>query len=115
MSTHDPDGPRPAVEHAARGAVSWRSAVHAQAPATPEHSDWYSITGEMVDTLRSLSSLTAVLAQQIAGYGRGRVLRDDDPTVEPAERLANSVRRAEWLRAHLDIAERSANDLWSHI
>jgi hypothetical protein len=115
MSTHDHDGPTAAVQHASAGSEYWRCAVHAQGPATPDHADWYAIAGEMVFTLRGLSSLTTVLAQQIAGYSHGRVLRDDDPTVDPAERIADSVRRAEWLRAHLDIAERSANELWSLI
>ena len=115
MSTHDNDGSTAAVQHATTGADSWRSAAYAQGPATPNHSDWYAIAGEMVDTLRCLSTLSTVLAQQIAGYGSGRVLRDDDPVVDPAERLSDSVRRAEWLRAHLSIAERSADDLWSLI
>ncbi|MDN5861564.1 MAG: hypothetical protein L0H84_23425, partial [Pseudonocardia sp.] len=65
-------------------------------------------------TLRCLSSMTGVLSQQIAGYGRGRVLRDDAGR-DPAERLSECVRRAEQLRSHVDTAERAANDLWSQI
>ncbi|MEJ3652043.1 hypothetical protein WEH80_03400 [Actinomycetes bacterium KLBMP 9759] len=109
------DDRTPAVMQAQTGATSWRSAVNSQQQADSDHGDWYAIAGEMVDTLRCLSSLTTVLAQQIGGYGQGRVLRDDDPTVDPAERITDTVRRAEWLRAHLDIAERSADDLWSLI
>ena len=75
-----------AVEHAAvrrpRLALRRSRAARARHPIT---SDFYALTGEVVETLRSLSGLAGLLVGQIAAYGRGRVLRDDDPaTTRPS-------------------------------
>ncbi|MDN5851363.1 MAG: hypothetical protein L0K86_00705 [Actinomycetia bacterium] len=109
-----PDGRPPAVLNAEAGADAWRCVVHDQGAATADHGDWYAITGETVDTLRCLISLAGVLARQVAGYGTGRVLRDD-AGADPAERLAIASSVAAQLRADLDRAERAANRLWSQI
>ncbi|MDN5859117.1 MAG: hypothetical protein L0H84_10880 [Pseudonocardia sp.] len=115
MSTHNDSSGRPvAVVHAEIGGDSWRSVVHAQQSATPDHGDWYAITGEAVDTLRCLAAVVSVLAQQVRGYGHGRVLRDDtglDPTV----RLAQASSLAAQLRVEIDHAEATANRFWSQI
>jgi len=114
MSTHEFDGPAAAVQHATNGAGSWRSAAHAQQSATPDHSDWYAITGEITDTLRCLATLASVFAQQINAYGDGRVLRDD-AGADPAVRLVDARAFAYELRAHLDAADYVANRFWSEI
>ena len=114
MNTPD-DGRAPAVEHAASGAHAWRSAVHAQLAATRDHVDFYALTGDVVETLRSLSGLAGLLVGQVATYGRGRGLRDDVPGHDPAERLAIASSWAAQLQHDLDRAERTANQLWNEI
>ena len=115
MSTHDDSSGRSAaVAHAEIGGDSWRSVAHAQRSATPDHSDWYAITAELVDTLRCLAAVASVLAQQVDGYGRGRVLRDD-AGMDPAERLAQAGLLGTQLRVEIDRAERTANRFWSAI
>ncbi|MGD9531914.1 hypothetical protein [Pseudonocardia sp.] len=115
MSIHDDSSGRSAaVAHAEIGGDSWRSVAHAQRAATPDHSDWYAITGELVDTLRCLAAVASVLAQQAEGYGRGRVLRDD-AGADPASRLVEAWSLGVQLRAEIDIAERTANRFWSAI
>lgn len=115
MSTDNDSSGRPvAVVHAEIGGDSWRSVVHTQRSATPDHSDWYSITGEVVDTLRCLFSLADVFASQIRRYGRDRIVRDDAGMV-PADRLERAVLHAENLRAHLADAESAAAGFWSEI
>lgn len=115
MSTDNDSSGRPvAVVHAEIGGDAWRSVVHAQQSATPDHADWYAITGEVVDTLRGLASLTSVLAHQVANYGAGRALRDD-AGMRPSDRLSAAVSHAAQLRAELDRAERTANLFWSEI
>ncbi|WP_281689919.1 hypothetical protein [Pseudonocardia thermophila] len=112
MNTDD----RPvAIKHAEHGADTWRSAVHAQLAAAPDHSDFYAITGEIVDTLRSLESLARLIGRQVAGYGDDHVLRDDEPGHDPAERIAAGAHHAEQLAGAIATAERMANLLWSEI
>lgn len=115
MSPHDDSSGRSAaVVHAEIGGDSWRSVAHAQRSATPDHSDWYAITGELVDTLRCLAAVATVLVEQVDGYGRGRVLRDD-ASIDPAERLAQAWPLGAQLRFEIDRAERTANRFWSEI
>jgi hypothetical protein len=102
------------VVAAEAGADHWRAAVHAQRPARPAHSDFYAIAAELVATLRALSSLTGVLADQVAGYGAGRVLRDD-AGANPTARLAAAAALLGLARRDLDRAERASNEFWSQI
>lgn len=104
-----------AAEHAARGAAAWRSVVHAQRAADVDHADFYALACEAVQTLRCLSSLAALLTSQIAGYARGRVLRDDEAGHDPAERIAIASSWAAQLQRDLDQAELSANRMWSEV
>lgn len=104
-----------AVQRAATGGRAWRSVVHAQRAAEPDHIDFYALACEAVDTLRSLASLAALLTYQIATYDRGRTLRDDEAGHDPIERLAIASSWAAQLRRDLDAAERSANQLWSEV
>jgi hypothetical protein len=104
-----------AIIHATNAADSWRSAALSQRTATPDHSDFYNLTAEVVDTLQALSQLFAVLRIQIAGYGDGRTLRDDEPGHDPAERLVMACGLAGLLQRDLDVAERSAQRFWSEI
>lgn len=116
MNSHDPeDGRAPAVVHATSGSDSWQSASVAQRSAVPDHSDFYNLTAELVDTLQSLSRLCAVLRIQIYGYGEGRTLRHDVPGHDPAERLLMACGLAGLLQRDLDGAERSAQRFWSEI
>lgn len=107
-------GARTALDVAEAGAHKWRQVVHAQQSATPDHSDFYALTGEVVDTLRSLEALASVLGQQVAGYGQGRALRDDEGA-QPAARLASAVADLTRVRELLVGAEGSANRFWSEI
>jgi len=109
------DGHPVSVQFAEQGANTWRSAVHAQLAATPNHADLYAITGEIVDTLRSLESLARLTGRQVAGYGDDHVLRDDEPGHDPAERLVEVGHQAEQLANVVATAERIANLLWSEI
>jgi hypothetical protein len=88
--------------------------VHEQLGAKPGHEDFYALAGELVDTLRSLESLAGVLARQVAGYGEGRVLRDDEGR-DPAVRLVDAAWQARELLAELIAAEWTANRFWSEI
>jgi hypothetical protein len=103
-----------AVEAAEAGAGQWRAAVVAQRSATPDHTDFYGIAGELVATLRALEALTRVLGEQVAGYGLGRVLRDDEND-DPAVRLADAADELARTRALVALAERTANGFWSEI
>jgi hypothetical protein len=104
-----------AVMHATNGSESWQSASVAQRSATPDHSDFYNLTAELVDTLQSLSRLCAVLRPQIAEYGAGRTLRDDVPGHDPAERLVMACGLAGLLQRDLDGAGRAAQRFWSEV
>ncbi len=103
-----------AVRAAAAGSGEWRSAVVSQRSATPDHGDFYGLASELVDTLRALEALTGVLGRQVAGYGHGRVLRDDAGE-QPEERLAEAVEHLGRVGQLLAKAERAANAYWSAI
>lgn len=103
-----------AVEAAEIGAQQWRTVVHAQRAATPNHGDFYEIAAEAADTLRGLSALAGVLARQVAGYGKGRVLRDDEGW-DPAGRIAEAAAFAAVMQRDLDHAARSADRFQSMV
>jgi hypothetical protein len=105
---------RRAVEAAEAGAGEWRAAVVAQRSATPDHTDFYVIACELVGTLRALEALIRVLGDQVAGYGLGRALRDDE-NADPAVRLANAADELARTRALVARAEQTANGFWSAI
>jgi hypothetical protein len=96
------------------GAAAWREAVHAQLDAEPDHSEFYAVTAEVVDTLRSLSGMASVLGRQVAGYGQGRELRDD-AGADPDDRLADAGAELAMARQAVDCAERAVNRFWSQI
>ncbi|MCO1658893.1 hypothetical protein [Pseudonocardia humida] len=112
--TDDDLSPSAAVAASETGSAAWREAVHAQLAAEPDHSEFYAVTAEVVDTLRSLSGMADVLGRQIAGYGQGRTLRDD-AGADPAERLADAGAELEMARQAVDCAERAVNRFWSQI
>jgi hypothetical protein len=115
MSGYDEElAPAPAITAAEAGAAAWREAVHAQLAAEPDHSEFYAVTAEVVDTLRSLSGMADVLGRQVAGYGEGRELRDD-AGADPAERLADAGAELEMARQAVECAERAVNRFWSQI
>jgi hypothetical protein len=103
-----------AAEVAERGAQAWRAVVHEQLSAEPDHGDFYALAGELVDTLRSVESLVGVLSRQVAGYGEGRVLRDDAGMV-PAERLGFAAAYLTQARELLGDAGWATNQFWSEI
>jgi hypothetical protein len=109
-----PDDRPPAVAAAEAASQAWRASVLVQRTAPAEHSDFYALAGELVDTLRALSNLAGVLAAQVAGYGHGRVLRDD-ADADPAVRLADAAPLLALVQRDLDRAERAANQFWSEI
>ncbi|MBN9102333.1 MAG: hypothetical protein J0I49_30175 [Pseudonocardia sp.] len=108
------DGRSHAVRRAVAGAEAWREVVHAQRVATPDHADFYALAGEMVETLRVLDSLVGVLAGQVAGYGGGRAVYDDEGA-DPACRLRSAVLALVVTRDELAQGERAANEFWSAI
>jgi hypothetical protein len=112
MSTYDEGSA--AVALAEAGAVAWRQAVHDQLAARADHGDFYALAGEVVDTLRSLSGLMGVLDRQVAGYGPGRVLRDDAGT-DLADRLADAGAELVLARQAVERAEQAVNRFWSQI
>ncbi len=97
-----------APEHGERAATAWRTAVHAQQSATSCHSDFYMLAADVVDTLRSLGSLSMVLARRVDGYDVGRDLYDDSGTVDARERLDLAVLELRDLASVLDTASRHA-------
>jgi hypothetical protein len=115
MSTPTEDGRAAAIQHAIHGADAWRSVVHAQLAATSDHGDFYALAGEVVETLRCLESLAGLLTNQVASYGRGRTLRDDEAGHDPTERLAVASSWAGHLRHCCQQAERAANQFWSEV
>lgn len=116
MNTPNDDGGRAlAVQHAEHGTDAWRSVVHAQRSAPADHVDFYGLGSEVVETLWCLSSLADLLVIQVATYGRGRTLRDDEVGHDPAERLAIASSWAAQLQQDVDRAGRSANRFWSEV
>jgi hypothetical protein len=118
------DDERPAaVRQAEAGALAWRAVMHAQHSATPDHADFYSLAGDLSDTLDVVATLTRVLARQVrdypAGLGEGRVVYDDSRggphPVDPARRLAHAELELEALSVAVETAGRRANDFWSAI
>ncbi|GAY11651.1 hypothetical protein [Pseudonocardia sp. N23] len=113
-NTHHPDTPE-AVREAAAGAKAWRAAVHAQRTAEPDHSDFYAMTADVVDTLAAVANLAEVLAWQVAHYGDTRPVYDDTGEVDPRERLDAAAMDLHELAARLRSADRIANTFWSRI
>jgi hypothetical protein len=103
-----------AVVAAEVGAGEWRAAVVAQRSATPDHTDFYGLACELVATLRALEALTRVLGDQVACYGLGRVLRDDENS-DPTVRLVDAAYELARTGALVARAERTANGFWSAI
>jgi hypothetical protein len=103
-----------AVEAAEAGAGEWRAAVVAQRSATPDHTDFYGLACELVATLRALEALTEVLGDQVACYGLGRVLRDEE-NGDPAVRLVDAAYELARTRALVARAGQTANGFWSAI
>ncbi|WP_219419609.1 hypothetical protein [Pseudonocardia nigra] len=103
-----------AVAQAEAGATAWRAVVHAQRSAAPDHADFYALAAAVVETLQLMELLTAVLGAQVAGYGQGRALYDDEGG-DPAVRLAEAVWHVSAIGQHLAVAEWSANRFWSAI
>jgi hypothetical protein len=109
-----PDERPPALVAAESGAEAWRAVAVAQRAAVAGHGDFYALAGDVVATLRALSAVAGVLAVQVAGYGDGRVLRDDAGH-DPAARLAEAAAALALVQCDVDRAERAANRFWSEI
>lgn len=108
-------GKGPASVPAAVGSQAWEVTVDRQLGAVPDHAEFYALAGEMVATLHALENLARVLRQQVAGYGKGRVLYDDTHRVDPVQRLqrasAELGNAANGLRGAAD----AVNQFWSEI
>lgn len=104
-----------APEHAERAAKEWRAAVHAQRRASVDHSEFYTLTADLVDTLHSLGSLAMVLVRQVDSYDDGRTLYDDSGTITARERLTLAVEDLRDLASALEIASRRAGQFHSDI
>lgn len=110
----DDERPR-AIRHAEAGAEAWRSAVHAQWSAAPDHTDFYALAAEIVPTLHSLQDLANVLRRQVTGYAQGRSVYDDTRTVDPAVRLAEAGEALALVRDALGVAQVQAKAFWSSV
>lgn len=93
---------------------AWRAAAEMQAAATPEHGEFYALAGELVGTSRALGQLVDTLHGQVARYGEGRVLRDDEDW-EPDVRLTLAMRSLRAARGDLRDAAENLNTFWSAI
>jgi len=114
-SQHGADDERSAVvPHGEAGARAWREALLAQHAAVPAHGDFYDLAAHMVNTLRALDAVAGVLARQVADYGAGRVVYDDEGA-NPAHRMRAAVLALAETRHGLARAERAANQFWSAI
>jgi hypothetical protein len=102
------------VATAERASSLWRLAVLGQQEAAAGQAEFYAVAGELVATLRALEALTSVLARQVAGYGRGRILRDDEG-LAPGVRLADAVVLLGYSGKSLAQAQAAANEFWSAI
>jgi len=114
MNTSDRDFWATSVTHAEKGAQQWRAAARVQQSAEPDHSEFYALAGELVDTLRAIEALAGVLVRQVNGYADGRRLYDDQGADPPA-RLRTAGLHAAELRQHAAAGERAANEFWSAI
>lgn len=90
------------------------AAAHQDAEDEPDHGQFYDYGRELVSMLTALNHLTDTLAEQIAGYGTQRLLRDDTGT-HPAVRLASAHGHLADLHASLTAAAGHANQFWSTI
>lgn len=116
---HEQDGRPDAVRRADTGSQAWRAVVHAQRRATLDHGDFYTVVGELVDTLRSLDGLTGLLSRQVADYpssviATGRRLYDDEGA-NPDHRVRAAVLALAETRAALSAAERAADQLFAQL
>ncbi len=120
---HDPrpydDERTEAVRHADAGAQAWRAVVHAQQVTTPDHADFYSLAGALVDTFAAVESLTRVLAAQIERYPDrlpiGRRVYDDTRTTDPRVRLNEALAALHDVARHSRGGAEWANRFWSAI
>lgn len=103
-----------ALPFAEAGAHRWRQALLAQRTAVPAHSDFYETAAHLVDTLRALDGMAGVLASQVASYGAGRAVYDDEGA-NPAHRLRAAVLALAEARQHLTEADRAVGHFWSAI
>lgn len=103
-----------ALVAAEAGAGEWRAAVVAQGSAAPDHSEFYELAGHLVDTLRALDALCAVLGPQVAGYAAGRAVSDDEGG-DPHARLRPAALHLAVARQHVGDAERATSEFWSAI
>lgn len=119
MNTPDEHDDRPpAVQHAPTGAEAWTAAVRHQLRATPDHSDFYALGGDLVATLRALHELAQMLDGRVQRYGEHRPVYDDTGEVDPHVRLTAAAIELEALAAALGSAIWSADRYWnamSHI
>jgi len=109
------DGRAPAVIAAERAAELWTDVVRLQRWTDPDHADIYAIACELVATLTALDDLASVLARQVSDYGKGRALYDDTRQIDPAERLAEAVKRLRSAQTDVRAAWVAANGFWSAI
>jgi hypothetical protein len=104
-----------AVPRATEGADAWSDVARYQRGADPDHSDFYAIAGEMVQTLVALQGTADVLRRQVESYAEGRAVYDDSGQVKPRLRLAEAAGCLLLTRDALGAAAKRANAFWSAI
>ena len=116
---HEPDDRPEAVRQADAGAQAWRAVVHAQGSATADHSDFYALAGELVNTLAAVESLARLLAGQVARYGEGQPdgqrVYDGSRTFDPGVRLHDAALDLGHLAATAAHARGDADRFWQAI
>lgn len=102
------------VRHAESGTAGWREAARAIHSAQLDHGAMYQLGAQLSETLRAIEQVARSLDGQVARYGKGRSLRDDEGG-DPVER----VRVAAWglhdVILGLSRATEGANQFWSAI
>jgi hypothetical protein len=101
-----------ALAAAGRGTRAWRSVAMTQAGAAEP--DFHELAGELLDTVRALELVAAVLLRQVHGYGDGLVFCDDEGQ-DPTDRLIAVAASLADLHCALGRADRAASGLWSQV
>lgn len=113
------DGRSPVVRSAERGAHAWRTAVHEQRSAELDHSDFYALAAELVDTLRVVEEVLCDLAVRADLYAdavpAGQRVYDDTRTVDPRTRLAEAAGALRAAVRPLRSAEAGVDRYWSAV
>ncbi len=107
----DPTAP----DAATRGTEGWRDAERLQRWAAADHTDFYTLAGELSETLHALHGLAITLRSQVSTYAAHHHVCDDTRSYDPHERLNDAARSLSLLSELLVRAQRRAEEYHSAI